>query len=176
MQILANHLKAALLAAAKHGVRHYLKGVLINSRHIVATDGARMHVIPHYGEWRHGDVVIPRESVEMALKGRVATVEVTPSSIGPVAFTPVDGKFPDYTRVMADLRAGISHGFMVANISPEYAVDAAKAIALVTGRSAQYLAFNGTAWVWSAPQLQIVVMPTRPTKTEPSLTSLEAVL
>lgn len=176
MQVITTYLKAALLAAGNQDVRIYLNGVMINARHIVATDGHRMHLIPHGGQWPFGEIVIPRQAVELALKLKLPALEVTPVAIGSISYLPLDGKFPDYTRVMANLSAGIAEGPIVSALNIDHAKDAAAAIRLVSGKTHQYLAFNGTAWVWSSSQLQIVVMPQKPTSSVPVLTSLEPVL
>lgn len=161
MQIKTEHLKAALLAAGKNDIRFYLNGVLINAKHIVATDGHRMNVIPHGGEWTHGDVKIPREAVEMAVKLKLKTVDVTPEAIGPISFKPLDGTFPDYTRVMPALSRGVDQGNVHTGVNPNYLRDAATAVKLVTGVGHISLSQIGGTLVWSNSQIQVVVMPLR---------------
>jgi hypothetical protein len=161
MQVKTEHLKAALLAAGKKDVRYYLNGVLINNRHIVATDGHRMTVIAHGGEWPHGEVKIPREAVEMAVKLKLKTVDVTPEAIGPIAFKPLDGKFPDYTRVMPALSLGVDQGSVHTQVNPDFLRDAVAAVKLVVGHSHVSLSLIGGTYVWSNSQIQVVVMPLR---------------
>ena len=164
MQILTSHLKAVLLAAGKKGIRYYLNGVHVNKHHLVGTDGHRMHVVCHGGDWPHDPVTIPRDACELAVKGKTTTLEITPTAIGPISYQPTGGTYPDYTRVMASstaLSAGIERGDMLTCIQPEYLKDADAAIKLVAGTGGNSLARIGTAWVWSNSTLQIVVMPFR---------------
>lgn len=164
MEIKTEHLKAALLAGGKKDIRYYLNGVHVNAKHIVATDGSRMNVIAHGGAWPHEPVTIPREAVEMAVKLKLKTVDVTPEAIGPIAFKPLDGKFPDYTRVMPALSQGVDQGAVHTQVNPDYLRDAIAAIKLVTGDGHASLASIGGTLVWSNAQLQTVVMPLRDIK------------
>ena len=164
MQILTNHLKAALLAAGKKDIRCYLNGVHVTKHHLVGIDGHRMHVVCHGGDWLHDPVTIPREACELAVKGKTASLELTPAAIGPIIYKPVDGTYPDYTRLLAGptaLGAGIEQGDMLTCIQPEYLKDADTAIKLIAGKGGNSLARIGGSWVWSNPTLQIVVMPFR---------------
>lgn len=164
MQILTNHLKAVLLAAGKKDIRYYLNGVHVNKHHLVGTDGHRMHVVCHGGDWPHDPVTIPRSACEMAVKGKTTTLEITPTAIGPISYQPTGGTYPDYTRGMASrtaLAAGVSEGDQFANAQWEYLRDADSAIKLVAGKKLSSLALIGNAWVWSNPTLQVVVMPFR---------------
>lgn len=164
MLIKTEHLKAALLAAGKKDIRYYLNGVLVNEKHVVATDGSRMIVIAHGGDWAHGPVMIPRAAVEMAVKLKVGELDVTASTVGPIAFTPLDGVFPDYTRVMPALSRGIDHGDVHTQVNPDYLRDAVAAVKLVTGDGHASLASVGGVMVWSNSQIQAIVMPLRDLK------------
>ena len=162
MQILTSHLKAVLLAAGKKDVRYYLNGVHVNKHHLVATDGHRMHIVCHGGDWPHDPVTIPRNACELAIKGKTTTLEITPMAIGHISYQPTGGTYPDYTRVMASgyaLGRGVSEGEQFTNAQWEYLRDAGAAIKLVTGKSLAPLALVGSAYVWSNPQIQVVVMP-----------------
>lgn len=161
MQILSAHIKAILLSAAKKDIRYYLNGVLVNEKHIVSTDGHRMTVIAHGQEWEHGDTIIPRETLEMALKLKTKTIEITNTAVGPIAYTPLDGRFPDYKRVMPALHCGADTGEVFTQINPDYLVDAMQAIKLVTGKTGQSLALVNNVFVWSSAQTMVVVMPMR---------------
>ena len=164
MQILTDHLKAVLLAAGKKDVRYYLNGVHVTKHHLVATDGSRMHIVCHGGDWPHEPVTIPRTACELAIKGKTTTLEITPTAIGPISYQPTGGTYPDYTRVMASstaLHGGVEQGDLLTCIQPEYLKDADAAIKLVAGTGGNSLAHIGTAWVWSNSTLQIVVMPFR---------------
>ena len=178
MQIQTNHLKAVLLAAGKKDIRYYLNGVHVTKHHLVATDGHRMHIVCHGGEWPHEPVTIPRDACELAIKGKTTTLEITPTAIGPISYQPVGGTYPDYTRLISDpsaLFAGIEQGDLLTCIQPEYLKDADAAIKLVVGGALNSLARIGGSWVWSNPTLQIVVMPFRTHATEkaPASYSLE---
>ena len=179
MQILTSHLKAVLLAAGKKDIRYYLNGVHVNKHHLVATDGSRMHIVCHGGDWPHEPVTIPRDACELAVKCKTTTLEITPTAIGSISYQPVGGTYPDYTRAMASstaLFAGIEQGDMLTCIHPEYMKDADAAIKLVIGgKGCNSLARIGSAWIWSNPTLQVVVMPFRVHATEkhPAAYSLE---
>ena len=165
MQILTNHLKAVLLAAGKKDIRYYLNGVHVNKHHLVGTDGHRMHIVCHGGDWPHGPVTIPRDACELAVKGKTPTLEVTPTAIGPISYQPTGGAYPDYTRVMAGrmaLSTGIEQGDMLTCLSWEFLKDADAAIKLVIGsKGYTSLTYIKGSWVWSNPTLQVVVMPFR---------------
>lgn len=164
MQILTNHLKAVLLAAGKKDIRYYLNGVHVNKHHLVATDGSRMHIVCHGGDWPHDPVTIPRTACELAIKGKTTTLEITPTAIGPISYQPTGGTYPDYTRVMASstaLHGGIEPGDLLTCIQPDYLKDADAAIKLIAGTGGNSLACIKGTWVWSNPTLQVVVMPYR---------------
>lgn len=164
MQILTNHLKAVLLAAGKKDVRYYLNGVHVNKHHLVGTDGHRMHVVCHGGDWPHDPVTIPRDACELAIKGKTTTLEITPTAIGPISYKPVDGLYPDYKRVMLNgsaLAQGVSDDAQMTRVRWEYLRDAEAAVKLVTKRTYFALAEIKGSWVWSNQQMQVVVMPQR---------------
>ena len=96
MLIATDLLKAALFCASTEETRYYLKGVhLSTSGHMVTTDGHRMFVA------RLNDK--PAADVQAALKlagARCQEIEVTADKIGQIAYTAVDGTFPDWRRVV----------------------------------------------------------------------------
>lgn len=173
MQIPTAHLKAIALASAKHDIRYYLNGVCVNDRHIVATDGDRMHAMAHGQAWGHGEVVIPIADVLMALKGRSETIEITPTTIGNVTFTPVDRAYVPYMKVLGDTAQPAQIGAVIAMLNPSYAADAEKAIKAITGLQLQALARVGKKWCWSNAQLHIVVMERKVCQSIPRMHSLE---
>lgn len=163
MHIQADHLRAVLLAAGKQDIRYYLNGVHVNGAHIVGTDGNRCHAVAHGQEFEGAPFTIPRASVEMALKGwKPETIMVTNDRIGNVAFTGVDGVFPDYRRI---LMAGSALPEMMAGVldcNPDYVRDALKAIKLVERTTYATLAkVSGGRWCWSTARMQIVVQNLR---------------
>lgn len=164
MQILTSHLKAVLLAAGKKDIRYYLNGVHVTKHHLVGTDGHRMHVVCHGGDWPHDPVTIPRDACELAVKGKTASLEITPTAIGPISYKPVDGLYPDYARVMLSgsaLAQGVSDDAQMTRVRWEYLRDAEAAVKLVTKRTYFALAEIKGSWVWSNSQMQVVVMPQR---------------
>ena len=104
-----NSLKAMSVLASKQDIRYYLNGVLVESNksytRMVATDG---HLLGIYQikETAHNDeefsIIIPNEIIAKLDKkdNFLSTNEHGNWSIDGIAFTPVDGKFPDYMRVM----------------------------------------------------------------------------
>jgi DNA polymerase III sliding clamp (beta) subunit (PCNA family) len=102
MLIATDLLKAALLCASQEQSRYYLNGVYLSTTgHMVTTDGHRMFVA-RLDDLPAADVIIPYADVQAALKlagARVKDIEVTGDRIGQIAYTPVDGTFPDWRRV-----------------------------------------------------------------------------
>ena len=98
-------LKAAIICCSTEETRYYLNGVYVSlSGHIVATDGHRMFVgrLPE-GTIVEKDIIIPLESVKAALKlvhRSAETTELTENLLGAIRFTPVDGTFPDWRRIL----------------------------------------------------------------------------
>lgn len=97
-------LKAILAFAAKEDVRDSLNGILVDfdNRLVVASDGAMIVVHRDVENLTgEGSVIIPRFSVEMALKkGFFGDVYITPTTINYLPFAPVASKYPDYKRVI----------------------------------------------------------------------------
>lgn len=107
----AKILAAALHCAATYDVRYYLIGVFIEVRaghcRAVATDGAVVGVFRYPGlltEDAPVDVIIPRSTVEMALKFKTPALELVLDdkawSLAGIPFTPQDGKYPEHRRVV----------------------------------------------------------------------------
>ena len=103
MLIPTDLLKAALLCASTEETRYYLKGVhLSTSGHMVTTDGHRLFCAK-LAEAVPADVIIPLDTVKAALKlagARCQELEVSAEKIGQIAYTAVDGTFPDWRRVV----------------------------------------------------------------------------
>lgn len=175
MHIKSKIIKAVLLAAGKTDVRRFARGVHINARHIVATDGHRMHAYAHGQEWLHDGVTIPREAVELALKGKALDLEVTPLSIGAVSYTPTGGKYPDYMRVIPAVSVPPTIGPLVTRLQAAYLTDAQKfikAVGIPLGHGDCLTCFGDT-WTWQKENAVVVVMGMKPTKKCPHLSSLE---
>ena len=105
MLVATDLLKAALVCASSEETRYYLRGVhLATSGHLVTTDGHRMFVA-RLNERPDADVIVPYADVTAALKlagARVKEIEIdlAGNRIGQISFTPVDGTFPDWHRVV----------------------------------------------------------------------------
>ena len=103
MLIATDLLKAALYCASTEETRYYLRGVHLNtSGHMVTTDGHRLFCAK-LAEAPATDVIIPLADVQAALKlagARCQEIEVTADKIGQIQFTPVDGTFPEWRRVI----------------------------------------------------------------------------
>jgi len=103
MLIPTDLLKAALLCASTEETRYYLKGVhLSTSGHMVTTDGHRMFVA-RLNDKPAADVIIPLADVQAALKmvgPRCKEIDVDGTKIASIMYTPVDGTFPDWRRVV----------------------------------------------------------------------------
>lgn len=160
MQVKTNDLKALLLAAGKKDIRYYLNGVHVNSKHLVATDGNRMHVIAHGGDWPHDPVTIPREVVELAVKAKTLELTLTTEALGAICYKPIDGTYPDYTRVLP-ASSDVVTGERYADLNPDYHHDAVKAIQAATGFKAAALSQVANYWYWCNGRMAVVVMPYR---------------
>ena len=105
MLIPTDLLKAALLCASNEESRYYLRGVyLATSGHMVTTDGHRMFVA-RLAERPTVNVIVPYDAVAAALKmagARCKEIEIdlATNRIGQIQYTPVDGTFPDWRRVV----------------------------------------------------------------------------
>jgi DNA polymerase III sliding clamp (beta) subunit (PCNA family) len=103
MLIATDILKAALLCASQEESRYYLRGVhLSTTGHLVTTDGHRMFVA-RLNERPSADVIIPFSDVAAALKlvgARCKEIDVDGTKIASIMYTPVDGTFPDWRRVV----------------------------------------------------------------------------
>ena len=161
MLVKKSDLQAVILAAGVKDVRYYLNGVHVNAKHLVATDGSRMHVVAHGGTWEGPPVTVPREAILLALKEKVAVLELTPTSVGRVSYSPLDGTFPDYTRVMVRAPAKGAEGVIRANLIPSNLADAVKAISLADDEKNPTFTFVGREWLWTSKKIQVVLMPTR---------------
>ncbi|WP_397473775.1 hypothetical protein [Pusillimonas sp.] len=123
-------LKAAVEFAAKKDIRYYLNGVLVQASadetRIVGTDG---HILGAFREDHENDVdgtvelIIPYDVIQgikltaKQMKGRI--ISLTPVDEGlwqfyvsavPTLFKPVDGKFPEYQRVIPTHDGGVPVG------------------------------------------------------------------
>lgn len=143
-----NSLKAMALLASKQDIRYYLNGVLVesNSQHtrLVATDGHLLGVL-QVSETAHDDkafsIIIPAEIIAKLDKvdNFLSTNEHGNWVIDGINFTPIDGKFPDYMRVLPTKPAtGEASQF-----NPELINRFAKCSKLLNGSKFPVIAHNG---------------------------------
>ena len=142
-----NSLKAMSVLASKQDIRYYLNGVLVESNksytRMVATDG---HLLGIYQikETAHDDlsfsIIVPNEVIaKLDKKDNFLCCENGKWSIDGISFTPVDGTFPDYMRVLpAKPATGES-----AQFNPELVTRFAKCSKLLNGTKYPVIAHNG---------------------------------
>ncbi|WP_334166820.1 DNA polymerase III subunit beta [Achromobacter mucicolens] len=180
----ASHLKAALQAAAKRDVRWYLNSVFIQATatetRVVATDGHMLIALRQQADNKVAGLVefiIPRDVLDRIKPTKkelgAATYTIDVPGTGPYAlrlpngveyFAPVDGRYPDYVRVIPSEVSG-----KAGNYNPELLGRAQAAADIVTGKSAHLcLQQNGAEGAalatCAAPGFVAVVMPIRPPK------------
>lgn len=113
IELRTDYLAAVLIAAAKSDVRYYLNGVFVEVNkegvvHIVGTDGNRLHVAKQIMPSPTGEeasVILPRDQVENVLKitpKKQGTIflDTESNTLGGIAFTPVEGRFPSWRQVL----------------------------------------------------------------------------
>lgn len=157
-QFPVNKIRGALIFAAKQDIRYYLNGVFFqrapNGKGIIAvsTDGHRLTVIYHEqdvsqvpSDW--AGVILPREELERAakfpLKADKITLDaafivgerITIRTAVTIECAAIEGKYPDYQRVIPPLRGRRHCG--LATVNANYLADYAKLSALLkpNGRS-----------------------------------------
>ena len=174
-----SELLAALQCAATKDIRYYLNGV--NVAFTPTAEGAKITLIGTDGHILFCGVteanlpdgempeafsmIIPRDTVKVACKGaRPDTVSLVCAgggaySLGNMLFTPIDGKFHDFTRVIPAKCDGET-----AQFNPELLVRGYDALRLWAGTDRLYprLHHNGnSAAVMTVQGAVVVVMPMR---------------
>lgn len=175
-------IKGALEIAPKDDVRYYLNGVYIDPPRglVEATDGHALFVAAlndatavaaKFADWPA--FIIPREVAAAAAKGKGCVVTIYRDSFGaytittaagPLAFTPIDGRWPDTARIVPAKCSG-----EIAQFNPELLADCQNALRLAAGAKASakfpvFLNHNGQgAALMTAGQCDAlcVVMPWR---------------
>lgn len=115
--IRSRHLKAALCCAATKDIRYYLHGVFVEIRNTeircVGCDGSTGAVLRDLSQDADRvscDVIIPSETVKLALAGKSEALGLSCIDghwkLGAINFTPVDGRFPDYRRIIHSKHSG----------------------------------------------------------------------
>lgn len=170
-------LRGMLLAIPKKDARFYLVGLHIDfdRRNLVATDGARMIVYRADDIRGTGAVTVPRDVIVSAGKaaGKRAKVEISwdggtviNAAAGGVSIagTAIDGRYPEYLRVIPREPSG-EFGFVCPQLAAEM-VDAFRAAGM--GADAYLrVKYNGAsgAAVYASnqvPNMLGIIMPLRP--------------
>lgn len=142
-----NSLKAMAVLASKQDIRYYLNGVLVESNgahtRLIATDGHLLGVF-QISETAHDDkafsIIIPNEIItKLDKKDNFLSCVDGKWNIDGISFVPVDGKFPDYMRV---LPANPATG-ETAQFNPELINRFAKCSKLLNGSKFPVIAHNG---------------------------------
>jgi DNA polymerase III subunit beta len=129
VSINAAHLKAAAYCAGEQDIRHYLNGVLVEARtketRLVATNGECAAVLRDQVEKgaqdEMPDVVIPNATIALALQTKSAVLSLVCDagkwSLAGISFNPVDGRFPDYRRIIPASNSGEAAQFNPARVA-----------------------------------------------------------
>ncbi|QBE66826.1 hypothetical protein [Pseudoduganella lutea] len=184
MLLKTDHLKAAALCAATKDIRFYLNGVfvefLLEETRLVATDGNIAAVLRD--EQKHTldqcvSLIIPNDVIKRALTGWKSGGSSLESlngglwSLNSVVFTPMDGRFPDYRRIVPTKASGA-----VGQFDPELlAVFGKVAKALGQKTSAVHIWHSGTdaaaVQVLGRPEFTGVMMPLKKPKEAPVMST-----
>jgi len=174
--IATNDLKAVALAMADKDIRYYLNGVLFEldndeGYRLVGTDGHRMHIVcKKKSTGMSQEIIMPSDTVKQLCKLKEAFFTVEPlenrqikitTKSGVLTVQSVDGKYPDYRRVMPKQLNPTEP----AHYQPEYLVDLAKAQKILgTKNQNGYIAQQGTnagVYVDNEKSFYAVIMPLR---------------
>jgi len=166
-------LKAMAVLASKQDIRYYLNGVLVESTgaytRMVATDGHLLGIFQISETAHEGkafSIIIPNEIIAKLDKkdNFLSTNEHGNWSIDGIAFTPVDGKFPDYMRVLPlNPTSGEASQF-----NPELITRFVKCSKLLNGSKLPTIAHNGGSSAFvdiGIDRFVGIVMPMRTTVT-----------
>jgi len=125
IEINGTHLASALLVAPKGDIRYYLNGVYVEwsatVTRTVATNGHILWIADHdrmtkgdgpfeINDYASGSMIVPRAALEtlkpkaneryaIVIDGGIHTIRNVKET-GGILFSPVEGKFPDYVRVL----------------------------------------------------------------------------
>jgi len=167
-------LKAAVLFTSKEETRYYLKGVSIQATpatiKVAATDGHRLFVARENQEENTEtfSIIIPSETIATATKGvkychlELSKISETQWRLGDTIFTPIDGTFPEYSRIVPTSVSGET-----AQYNPEYIAGLGKANKLLGGSNTATIGYNGdkpalvTGDGYKAHNALAVLMPMR---------------
>jgi DNA polymerase-3 subunit beta len=174
------HLKASLLQAAKKDIRYYLNGVYIDRTntmtHAVATDGHRMSVftsrLDASADCEPFGIIIPRDIIEAAVKLAGKRSDATLAykqeqwALDGMHFDPIDGKYPDYRKVVPAPNTGDT---VPVRVSGTYLKTAEESLNIVLGNPKgkpapgvlRYPSEAGKAAVLHTHDAFVVLMPIR---------------
>jgi hypothetical protein len=168
-------LKAAVLFTSKEETRFYLKGVSIQvtlaNVKVASTDGHRLFVA-RVNQEENTDtfsIIIPSDTIATATKGvkychlELSKLSDTQWRLGDTIFTPIDGTFPDYSRIVPTTVSGET-----AQFNPEYVASLGKANKLLGGTAENVtIGYNGdkpalvTGFGFQSHNAIAVLMPLR---------------
>jgi hypothetical protein len=176
--IATKDLQAVALAMANKDIRNYLNGVLFEldgeSYRLVATDGHRLHIVDKkkYTNRTH-EIIMPSDTVKQLCKqkaqafeleiieGATRQLKIRTIGAGFITVPEVEGKYPDYRRVMPTKLQPIE----AAHYMPQYLADLEKAQKILgTKNQNGYIAqqgSNGGVYVDNDKSFYAVIMPIR---------------
>lgn len=153
-----NELEAISLSASTEQTRYYLNGVYITGNAMVATDGHRLAGLRLSEASSEGFILgnadikkalqlyksVPlkqRGDVEIRIVGETLLVINKSENVGSFLFKPVDGNFPDYTRVIP---TNTDEGKPVTSFNAAYMADFDKMSRLLTGNKTSCIRLRST--------------------------------
>lgn len=172
------NLRAALIFAAKGDIRYYLNSVCLHvgecgDARLIGCDGHRLglvHLCDASGA-APGEYIIPREAVEnikkavrgfdgltLAIDGEAFTISDNYGGAIIAGGKLVDGKYPDWQRVMPQTFSGEA-----GNYNPQYLFDVSKAVKELGGKNGFYdFTQNGNSSALAVYEnLTVIIMPMR---------------
>lgn len=141
----------AVLLARGADPRPFTKALWVTEKHIMCTNGQRMHLLWHGQEWAHGNVAIPLSAVLSAEAHALGCTTIGPRTINARPFLPVMGaSLPDVDRYLPKLPTTPWVDVQRCSISGRYLLDAQEAIALmIEGEQDDCLhRTNENTWTW----------------------------
>ena len=172
IDLTVSQVRGVVLASAKNDARYYLNGALFDFKdgRVVATDGhclLALNVTATVRESGYPSVIVAREHLESIAKGGRVTDIITifygESGLNlhreggvDLDCTPIDGKFPEYARVMPDKTSGDAGQFdpdLMARIAKalRLACNAPKSLVPAVGHNGKSGAIVSTkSWGWTS--------------------------
>lgn len=139
LKIKSSTLAALLICAGKKDVRYYLNGVYFTANKAgrpiaVATEGSVLLAVEiDAPSLPFAPRIIPREALEQAAKAKgeveIGLTEITLRSGTKIPYQPIDGRFPDYTRILPPTEREAGEPIL----DSQYVADFTKVAQLLTG-------------------------------------------